>query len=252
MKYITLIRHVYTYSRDSLISLFSFFILKLVPKKGILDFINSLKSKKVLVLGTGPSLNQLSQDLIDNYEVVFFLNNAINVSDIFNFNQKRKIIFNSDLFRFKDAKKKFYTLDKTWEYIFVPSHLQLFFSFILFYLKKKVLLLIPKYRLGSPFEKHVTKSIITYDLAKNHDTKNILKVDSFKVFPHSVALSVFHFLISCKVSQIHYLGCDFSSGKSLFVKYKGTSDFTNKKIYLWVNKLKKLSKNYSIDFKDLK
>ena len=72
MKYITLIRHVYTYSRDSLISLFSFFILKLVPKKGILDFINSLKSKKVLVLGTGPSLNQLSQDLIDNYEVVFF------------------------------------------------------------------------------------------------------------------------------------------------------------------------------------
>ena len=210
-----------------------------------------LKNKKVLVLGTGPSLDKLNQDLINNYEVILFLNHSISVLKNFNFDKKKKIFFNSDLFRFKILKKKIYSLDNTWFYIFIPIHLQLFFSFISFYFKKNVFLLIPKYRIGSPFEKNVTKSIITYDLAQNQDTKKILDINNFKIFPHTVALNAFYFLISCKVSQIHYLGCDFSTGNSSIVNFK-KSDFSNKKIYLWVNKLKKLSKNYFINFKDLK
>ena len=105
--------------------------------------------------------------------------------------------------------------------------------------------------MGFPFEKNVTKSIITYDIAKNQDTKNFLDINNFKVFPHTVALNAFYFLISCKASQIHYLGCDFSSGHSKFAKYSGVSNFSNNKIYLWLNKLKQLLKNYSIEFKDL-
>ena len=179
------------------------------------------------------------------------MNNSIISSESFNFNQNKKIFFNSDLFQFKQLKEKIYSLDETWLYIFIPIHLQLFFSFISFYFKRDIFLLIPKYRMGFPFEKNVTKSIITYDIAKNQDTKNFLDINNFKVFPHTVALNAFYFLISCKASQIHYLGCDFSSGHSKFAKYSGVSNFSNNKIYLWLNKLKQLSKNYSIEFKDL-
>jgi hypothetical protein len=252
MNYVSIIRSLYIYTRNSFISLFSFIIIKFIPKKNIFEIIDLLKNKKVLVLGTGPSLDKLNQDLINNYEVIIFLNNSISILKIFNFNQK-KIFFNSDLFRFRKLKKQIYSLDNTWIYIFIPIHLQLFFSFILFYFEKNVFLLIPKYRIGLPFEKNVTNSIITYDLAQNQDTKKILDINNFKIFPHTVALNAFYFLISCKVSQIHYLGCDFTSGNSIKLTENGwRSNLSKKKIYLWVNKLKKLSKKYSINFKDLK
>lgn len=252
MKYIIFVRSIYTYIKNSFISLFSFLLIKIIPKKNISQLINTLKNKKVLVLGTGPSLNDLNQNLIDKYDVVLFLNGAISVSKIFNFEKNKKIFFNSDLFRFKTLKKKIYDLDKKWIYIFIPIHLQLFFSFIFFYFKRNVFLIIPEYRIGYPFEKNVTKSIITYNHATNQDTKNLFNNLNFRPFPHTVALNAFYFLISCKVKQVHYLGCDFSSGKSAFTKYKGTSNFTNRKIYLWIKKLKKMSNNYSIDFEDLK
>jgi hypothetical protein len=128
----------------------------------------------------------------------------------------------------------------------------LFFCFIFFYLEKNVFLLVPKYRIGFPFEKNVTKSIVTYDLAQNQNTKKILDISNFKCFPHTIFLNVFYFLISCKVSQIHYLGCDFTEGNALITKDNiGVSDFSNMKIYLWVNRLKKLSKNYFINIKDI-
>ena len=101
MKYVTLFKSIYTYIKNSLISFFTFIIIKFL-KRDILELFDLLKNKKVLVLGTGPSLNNLNQDLIDSYEVIFFLNNAISVSKIFNFNHKIKIFFNSDLFRFKE------------------------------------------------------------------------------------------------------------------------------------------------------
>ena len=251
MKYINSIKSLYTYIKNSFISIFSFVIIKFIPKKDIFEIIQSLENKKVLVLGSGPSLDKLNQNLINNYEVVFFLNSAISSLESYNFNQNKKILFNSDLFRFKELKKKIYSFNETWSFIFIPIHLQLFFSFISFYFKRNIFLLMPKYRIGFPFEKNVTKSIITYDIAKNKDTKNFLDVNNFKVFPHTVALNAFYFLISCKASQIHYLGCDFSSGQSKLANYKGVSNFSNNKIYLWVNKLKQLSKNYSTDFKDL-
>ncbi len=252
MKYIFYIKTIYTYLKNSFISVISFITIKVIPKKNTLDLINSLKSKKVLVLGTGPSLNKLDQNLIDNYDVIIFLNNAISVSKIFNFEEKRKIVFNSDLFRFKQLKSNLNSLDKSWTFFFIPIHLQLFFSFVYFYFKKNVYLLIPEYKIGFPFEKHVTKSIITYRLAGNQDTKSIINLNNFRCFPHTSALNIFYFLISCKIAQLHYLGCDFSTGQSTFTKYKGIHDFSNKKIYLWINKFKKLSKNYSIDFRDLK
>ena len=94
MKYIFYIKTIYTYLKNSFISVISFIIIKVIPKKNTLDLINSLKSKKVLVLGTGPSLNKLDQNLINNYDVIIFLNNAITVSKIYNFEKKRKIVFN--------------------------------------------------------------------------------------------------------------------------------------------------------------
>ena len=72
MKYITYIKNLYTYLKNSFISFFSFALIKFIPKKNISDLIHSLKNKKVLVLGTGPSLYKLNQDLINNYDVVFF------------------------------------------------------------------------------------------------------------------------------------------------------------------------------------
>ena len=252
MKYITYIRYIYIYIRNSIISLLSFLIINLIPRKNIKKLTEILRNKKVLVLGSGPSLDKLNQDIIDNYDVIFFLNNSISIAKVYNFNNKTKILFNSDLFRFKQLKNKIYSLDKTWIYIFVPVHLQLFFNFIFFYFTKKIYLIIPKFRIGHPFEKNVTKSIITYSLATNDDTKKILDFNNFKAFPHTVALNTFYFLISCKVSHLHYLGCDFNQGSSSLSSDNGPSNFLNKKIYLWVNKFKKLSDLYLIDFKDLK
>lgn len=252
MKYIVYARNLYTYLKNSLISIFSFILLKYIPKKKFSELADKLKNKKVLVLGSGPSLDELNQEMINRYEVIIFLNNSINVIKIFNFENKTKLLFNSDLFRFKQLKKKIYNLDKEWIYVFIPIHLQLFFSFIIFYLKRDIFLIIPKYKIGNLFENNVTKSLITYSLAKNNDTKSILDTNNFRVFPHTVALNAFYFLISCKVDQLHYLGCDFSKGRSSYSNDKTTSNFSNKKIYLWMIKLKKLSENYLIDFKDLK
>lgn len=252
MKYNKNIKFILVYIKNSFISLFSFIILKLIPKKDISKLVNSLKNKKVLVLGSGPSLDKLTQEIIDHYDAVFFLNNSINVSKVFNFNEKEKFFFNSDLFRFKQLKDEIYSLDGTWTYIFIPIHLQLLFSFLPFYFKKNTFIIIPKYRVGTPFEKNVTKSLITYSHRKSHNIKNFLDINKFKVFPYTVALNSFFFLISSSVNKIHYLGCDFSKGRSSFTNDKGSSNFSNNKINLWVNKLKKLSQNYSIDFKDLK
>lgn len=252
MKTIINVKLLCIYLKNSFISLFSFFLIKIISKKNISKLINSLKNKKVFVLGTGPSLDQLNQEMIDRYDVIVFLNNSINVVKIFNFDKKIKIFFNSDLFRFKQLKDQILSLNKDWIYIFIPIHLQLIFNFIKFYFEKEVYLLVPKYKIGSPFEKNVTKSLITYLLAKNSDTKKFLDIDNFKAFPHTVALNAFYFLISCKVSKIHYLGCDFTSGNSSSAKDQHKSNFTNKKIYLWINRLKKLSDTNQINFKDLK
>jgi len=252
MKYFKNIKFILIYIKNSLISLISFTIIKLIPKKDISKLVNSLKNKKVLVLGSGPSLDKLTQEIIDRYEAVFFLNSSINVSKLFNFNEKEKFFFNSDLFRFKQLKNEIYSLDNTWLHVFIPIHLQLFFSFLPFYFNKNVFLIIPKYRVGTPFEKNVTKSLITYSHQKSHNIRNLLNIDNFKTFPYTVALNSFFFLISCKVNKIHYLGCDFSKGRSSYTNDQGISIFSNNKINLWVNRLKKLSENYSIDFKDLK
>ncbi len=242
MKYITLFKYLLIYTRNSILSLFSFVFVKFVPKKNIFKLMAELKNKKALVLGTGPSLNNLSQDIINQYDVIVFLNNAIHINSVFNFENKKKIFFNSDLYRIKDKQfiKIFNSLDKSWINIFIIVHLNLFYSLFLYLFKKNIFLLTPNYRLGSPFEKNVTRSLITYIHTKNNDTKKIIDIRNFRAFPHTVALNAFYFLISSKVNQIHYLGCDF------------TADFSDKKIYLWVIKLKKLAKKYYIDFRDLK
>ena len=56
-----------------------------------------LKNKKVLVLGTGPSLNNLNQDIINQYDVIVFLNNSINILSVFNF-EKNKIFFLTQIY----------------------------------------------------------------------------------------------------------------------------------------------------------
>ena len=252
MSYIKKIKFILIYIKNSFISLISFIIVKTIPKKDISKLINSLNNKKVLVLGSGPSLDKLTQEIIDRYEAIFFLNNSINVSKIFNFNKKQKFFFNSDLFRFKQLKNEIYSLDSTWFFIFIPIHLQLFLSFLPFLFHKNVFIIVPRYRVGTPFEKNVTKSLVTYLHQKNHNIKNFIDINNYKVFPYTVALNSFFFLISCKVNKIHYLGCDFSNGRSSYTNDKGASSFSKNKINLWVNKLKKLSENYSIDFKDLK
>ena len=254
MKYITLIKTLLSYVKNSFFSLFNFFLIKLIKKRDILELLNSLKNHKVLVLGTGPSLDKINQDLINKYEVIIFLNKAVSVVKLFDFEQKRKIFFNSDLYMFKQINNKINFFDKKWIFVFIPVHLHLFLSLIRFYFKKNVFLLFPKYRIGSPFEKNVTKSIITYKLATHNSLKNNFDANNFKSFPYTVALNAFYLLISCRVNKLHYLGCDFSIGRSFHTKYTNKSDLPEKKkkIYIWLNQLKKLAREYSIDFKDLK
>lgn len=254
MRYATFIKTLLSYARNSFFSLLNFLIIKFFKKRDILELVNSLKDQKVLVLGTGPSLDKINQDLINRYEVIIFLNKSISVVNIFDFEQKRKIFFNSDLYMFNQIKNNINIFDKKWTFLFIPVHLHLFLSLIRFYFKKNVFLLFPKYRIGSPFEKNVTKSIITYKHATHNNVKNKLDVNNFKPFPYTVALNAFYFMISCKVNKLHYLGCDFSIGRSHHTNYSNKSDLPEKKkkIYIWLNQLKKLANEYSIDFKDLK
>lgn len=254
MKYVTLTKTLLSYIKNSFFSLLNFLIIKFIYKRNILELVNSLKNNKVLILGTGPSLDKINQNLINKYEVIIFLNKAISITKLFNFEQKRKIFFNSDQYMFNQIKKNINFLDQKWTFVFIPVHLHLFLSLFRFIFKKNVFLLFPKYRIGSPFEKNVTKSIITYKLATQCSVKNKLDINNFKSFPYTVALNAFYFMISCKVNKLHYLGCDFSFGRSVLTKYSNESDLPEKKkkIYIWLNQLKKLANDYSIDFKDLK
>ena len=65
MKYIVYARNLYTYLKNSLISIFSFILLKYIPKKKFSELVDKLKNKKVLVLGSGPSLDELNQEMIN-------------------------------------------------------------------------------------------------------------------------------------------------------------------------------------------
>ena len=83
-----LIKSICVYIKNSFISLFGFIIVKFIPKQDILKIKTCQKIKKVLVLGTGLSLDKLNQNLIDDYDVIIFLNNAISISKKFNFKFK--------------------------------------------------------------------------------------------------------------------------------------------------------------------
>ena len=89
-------------------------------------------------MGTGPSLNNLNQDIINQYDVIVFLNNSINILSVFNFEKKNKIFFNSDLYRIKDKQflKIFNSLDKSWINIFIIVHLNLFHNLLIYLFKK--------------------------------------------------------------------------------------------------------------------
>tara|TARA_Y100000996_G_scaffold396496_1_gene362643 strand:+ start:10570 stop:11325 length:756 start_codon:yes stop_codon:yes gene_type:complete len=217
------------------------------------SFFRSFKDKKVLVLGSGPSLDNLTQDLINKYEYVVFLNASFRASSKFNFENLTKILFTADGYRLSLMESDL-AKNRDIKIIFLGTHLQKFRTI------KRVLknnsfahFLKPKYTISlfgkDEDEKDIsfgtTASLLTFKLSKLKDMDSIWKEGEFPVFPHTVALPAIYYLISSGCSQIDVLGCDFSSGRSKLVLHEGVT-FKNDKIAIWVGKLHEVAKKEGI------
>lgn len=242
------IKKLKSYLINSPRSIFGFFLLLVLKRHDIKNLMQAFDRKKILVIGSGPSLDLISQEMIDKYDTVVFLNAAIRTAKKFDFSGSEKFFFNSDLYRFNELRKELCQLDQYWYFIFIPIHLHLVFSIIRFKRNRNVYLLLPQYRVGCAFEKNVTNSFITYAHSERVDIGKDLTSNQERVpvFPYSVALSAFNFLVASNASIIHHIGCDFGEGRSHYAAQPSAS-FSYRKIKMWLSRIEKAALAKSID-----
>ena len=222
-----------------LLALFAF--IRGAPSKDV------FRKRNILVLGTGPTLDRLDQDLIDGFDVVVFLNAAIRIAERFDFSAVKKVFFNTDSHRFCELRQDLERLDKTWCYIFIPIHLHLFRKLFFFCARREAFFLLPRYRLGHWRERHVPRSFLTVNVTPPSYTRVPFVSGRIPYLPYTVAFSAFYFFISCEPQKLSYLGCDFDTGRSCLVSQPSAS-FEGKKLNLWMRRLKMLSNKYNIQF----
>ena len=201
--------------RRELFPIYALFLIVVYPFKLTNYNIKWLHSKRILILGTGPSLDLLTDEMLANYELIVFLNGAIRISSQLNFKGKKKIFFCTDLHAFRVYKDDILQLELDWLFIVVPLFFREFPSQLRMLLRRKAYLLMPYFSLfgfagdfGFNQSRRFCASFIGYKYVKRCARVTLKIPFFFRPFPRSVALNAVWFALLAKVSCIHYLGCD--------------------------------------------
>tara|TARA_X000000950_G_C13911190_1_gene659041 strand:+ start:1128 stop:1877 length:750 start_codon:yes stop_codon:yes gene_type:complete len=221
----------------------------LVKSKGNFPTLNG---KKILVLGTGPSLEKLSQKTIDEYDVIFLITHAIKLLNKFNFKKKEVVFYCADglgLYEVNNEVKN----KNIYNLIFIIHYFR--FSFLMTLNYKKVKYIFSKVKLTNSYNKRDrTNSILSekFFTKKNDIYQNFH--NNVNVFPYTGSLSLFHFLILNHAKIVHALGCDYNNGRTQIVtttKLKSTFNKQRSKILLWFKLLQKLALSKNCELKNL-
>ncbi len=253
-----------SYIKKSIISLLSFPIIYLAA---IINFIfkqriNPLSNifGEILIIGSGPSLSRLNQDIINNHDFIIFLNSAFQTKKIFDFSKKKVFLMIWDNFRLQDSilkNEESKNLIKDMHLIINPINfykLDVYIKAIIrFSCKKTILFPYPRFYLPwrNP-SKQLLKSFITSELPKK---KHLLKphVNIFGcifILPRTIALCAFYLVLTSrnKLNLITFVGCDFKGqeASTLIKKQFSSTSLNNVKIILWFNVLKKIANKRQI------
>lgn len=205
------------------------------------------KSKRVIVLGTGPSLDCITRDLLEAYDVVVFLNASIRIAGQIDLAGLNLIWLNGDFYRFLELKREIQGFKYPILSLFVPIHLHLFHRHFCYLGRKNSFLINPALRLGKPSEKHATRSIVTYKFASRSEILEGRISPALPILPHTIALTAFMVIISSGCLALHHIGCDFGAGRARLVA-QDPANFKRKNILLWYNLLEKLADSRRISF----
>lgn len=207
-------------------SFIGFLKLKNISKK--LDFNEwekSFSKKKVLIVGTGPSLDEVNDDYFLNFDAIVYINHAVKFSGKIN----EEYFFSTDVNVVKEINNKEYYnniikmgADKSilapvffQQALFLKKDFKNRFSWILASKAGYKLHRINKVFLGFRFPITAVfwpKQPDTNELDNWFSKKN--QVDFFPVIESTSALSAILFAAKYKPKNISLIGCDFGMGRS--------------------------------------
>ena len=247
-------KYFFKYLLKSFKSIVGFFILRFFLKSH--GFFPELENKKILVLGTGPSLNKINQDIIDNYDVILFMTHAIKILNLFNFRDKEIIFFCGDALGIKETYKdiiKFNNFKKFYSLIYVIHYFSYYYFLTLKF--KNVEYVFSKVKIFGSFKKENRINCFLSDRNFYQRKKVAQKFENYtETFPYTGSLSLFHFLIHRGSSLIHALGCDYNNSRTSVIStttLKSTFNKQRSKIIIWFKLLSKIAKLKKCELKNL-
>ena len=186
----------------------------------------SLMNKKILILGTGPSIKKLNSKILSSYDHIFLLNKAIYKYDEIN-SELKNIDRQISLSFFCCDRNRIYEVKDHLNKINIPVSRKIFFpdypiSIIKTDLNKIKATIIGGnkawrnaycgYGKGNLYGWHMlyTETPINFDSTKENIIKRVLNNGPNVYIPYTVAFSCITFISGYKPMCIDLLGCDFS------------------------------------------
>ena len=222
----SMLRKIYWALTVPFMSFLGYLKLKSISeKKDYLVWRESFGAKKVLIVGTGPSLDNVDDEYFLNFDTIIYINHAVKFSG----KVKDEYFFSTDVDVVKGIADKLYfkkieTIGKA-KSILAPIFFQQVF-FLKDNIKKGFSWLVAS---EASYKIHrVSKSFFDFNFPvtavfwpKQHDIKGLdiwflqeQQVCFFPVVESTSALSAILFVAKYRPLQVSLIGCDFSVGRS--------------------------------------
>lgn len=185
------------------------------------DIFKTFKNKKVLILGSGESLSGISQDILNKYEKVIAINNAIEI--VQRYKIKDLYLYSTDTLGICSIKKN--QKIKPVKTILFPQQTNKIKEIYFLCKKYRVLFIRPNLELKwvSSYLRFLKFPIISAKLYSIDETYRLIVSKEKEIrplLPFSSFYSLFIFLVKYKAKNIASLGIDFRGGYSKFLSNK--------------------------------
>lgn len=193
---------------SNLIRIFKIYVFYIFYKLKIYDLISKkinidVSRKKILILGSGPSLELLNKSDLNDYDYIFAINDSIKYLKGINFDNI--YFFTCDVKKVRDILR---LTEIDHKKFIIPMQLFLPFYLIYFLFKKNTYAIIPKYHIEMTSIKSLNFLIPFPKVVMQNKLTHFNKTTS--VFPYSSVFTLLHYCINHKVSSVEMFGVDLS------------------------------------------
>ncbi len=212
------------------INMFLTFGLNLIdfPKSNSIDDeFDVFNKKKILIVGSGPSLKRISTEVINKYDYIFAINYAIEY--LSKFELKNLYLFSCDT----NVIYKIFNSNRSFQYktILIPQQTYSAIKLLKLGLKKNISIIWPNFEFVKYKSKtfNITLPLLRVKIAKKKELINwLVKNNStfnLGLMPHSSFFTLVALLIKKGVVKIGTIGIDFSKENSPMIgkKYKSST-----------------------------